>query len=522
VSTPGLSFPFGRGVVTLAADGQILGVRAGAGDSPSYLAGGGDVVVNRTGQTVAWSSPTLSADIDEAEYGFCDAAGLDLVVRHSFGAGWGIRIALTNQGDEDLELQPSRLVWEPRHDYPAWVLAAGVTGAAAIQPPSGTGPLLGGRLTMGSCDFADPAGLGFGPLTLAPGARYVISWQWDWYRTPRAFDHGTSLGVPRRFYVPVEQSVAIASDLDEAVVAPGVHLEPVRGQLELSSAVAGRFAVAVSSARGVTRYDVEWVDSREVRLEAAADEAMRQPASAAGVVQLADVDAALVIQWAVTRGDIAHPYPAEDALEVFTASVAETGVADPRVAAFLCGEFERTGDGELVELATRWLLQTSAVQPGLGLAGTRICLARILMGRPVAPITDHLARLARTPGPDRSLWEQAAALELSLLTMAHPAPNRSEVRRVIAELTALGPWLGAGLKGWPVHPLGPDALSYLTAVLALTSEELSAAMRRRWGVSARELAEDVLAAALAGLVGEPIRPAHGWLVLGGPATDGGG
>ena len=93
---------------------------------------------------------------------------------------------------------------------------------------------------------------------------------------------------------------------------------------------------------------------------------------------------------------------------------------------------------------------------------------------------------------------------------------------MIAALTALGPWLGAGLKGRPVHPLGPDALSYLAAVLALTSEELSTAMRRRWGVSARELAEDVLAAALAGLAGEPIRPAHGWLVLGGPSADGGG
>ena len=143
------------------------------------------------------------------------------------------------------------------------MLAAGVTGAAVIQPSGGTGPLLGGRLTMGSCDFADTAGLGVGPLSLAPGARYVISWLWDWYRTARAFDQGTSPGVPRRFYLPVDQSVAIASDLDEAVVAPGVHLEPVRGQLELSSAVAGRFTVAVSSARGVTRYDIEWVDSRE-------------------------------------------------------------------------------------------------------------------------------------------------------------------------------------------------------------------------------------------------------------------
>ena len=62
------------------------------------------MVVDRSGRTVAWSSPSLSVDIDEAEYSFRAAAGLGLVVRHSFGAGWGIRIALTNQGDDDLEL----------------------------------------------------------------------------------------------------------------------------------------------------------------------------------------------------------------------------------------------------------------------------------------------------------------------------------------------------------------------------------------------------------------------------------
>ncbi len=79
---------------------------------------------------------------------------------------------------------------------------------------------------------------------------------------------------------------------------------------------------------------------------------------------------------------------------------------------------------------------------------------------------------------------------------------------MIAALTAVGPWLGAGLKGRPVRPLGPDALGYLAAVLALTSEELSTAMRRRWGVSARELAEDALAEALrrAGGAADPTRP----------------
>ncbi len=281
VSTPGLSFPLGRGVVTLAADGQILGVRGADGGSPSYLAGGGDVVVDRSGRAVAWSSPSLSVDVDEAEYSYRAAAGLGLVVRHSFAAGWGIRIALTNQGDDDLELQScaADLGASPRPSG----LGAGRWGhrARAVIQPSGRYGSTARRPTHdGQLRFRRHRRTRVSVRSRWPRVAVTsCSWLWDWYRTPRAFDHGMSLGVPRRFYLPVDQSVAIASDLDEAVVAPGVHLEPVRGQLELSSAVAGRFTVAVSSARGVTRYDIEWVDSREVRLEAAADEAM----AAAGV-----------------------------------------------------------------------------------------------------------------------------------------------------------------------------------------------------------------------------------------------
>jgi len=157
----------------------------------------------------------------------------------------------------------------------------------------------------------------------------------------------------------------------------------------------------------------------------------------------------------------------------------------------------------------------------VGLAGARICLSRILTDRPVAAVTDHLARLARTPPAGRSLLDQAAVLELNLLTMARPA-GRSDLRRVTAVLAAVGPWLGAGLKGRAVRPLSPDARAYLAAVLALTSEEISSSMRRGWGTSARELGDDALAEAMAGLAGQPARPAHGWLVLGGPAADDGG
>ena len=353
VPAPRLTFPFGAGAVTVAEDGRISHVVAepeardtARGTTPlnprkaSYLASGGEVIATLAGRTVEWSAPTVAADVDEVEFGYGSAGDLRLMVRHAFTTGWGVRILLTNPGGAELELSSCVLTWEPRLDHPAWVLAAGVTGAMAIQPPDGTGPLLGGRLTMGTCSAAGPEGLEIGPVSLRPGGRYVVAWQWDWYRTARAFDQGWAPSVPRRFYLPVDQAVAIASDPDEAVVADGVHLEPVRGQLELSSAVAGQFEISVNSARGVTRYHLDWVDPPEDVLEAAAVEAMAQPTSGAGLVRLADVDAALVVQWAVIRGSFPHPYPAEDALEVFAAGLADNEAADPRLAGFLCGEFE--------------------------------------------------------------------------------------------------------------------------------------------------------------------------------------
>ena len=148
------------------------------------------MIATLAGRAVEWSTPTVAADVDEVEFGYRSAVGLGLMVRHAFTTGWGVRIVLSNLGDAELELPSCVLTWEPRLDHPAWVLAAGVAGAMAIQPPGGTGPLLGGRLTMGTCAAAGPDGLGFGPLSLGPGSRYVVAWQWDWYRTARAFDQG--------------------------------------------------------------------------------------------------------------------------------------------------------------------------------------------------------------------------------------------------------------------------------------------------------------------------------------------
>ena len=118
VPTPGLTFPFGPGAVTVAEDGRILAVQADPAGL-SYLTGGGQVVATLAGRAVEWSTPTVAADVDEVEFGYRSAVGLGLVVRHAFTTGWGLRIVLSNLGDAELELPSSALAWEPRSDHPA-------------------------------------------------------------------------------------------------------------------------------------------------------------------------------------------------------------------------------------------------------------------------------------------------------------------------------------------------------------------------------------------------------------------
>ena len=77
----------------------------------------------------------MAADVDEVEFGFAAAEGLGLVVRHSFAADWGVRVAFVNHTLEPLSLG-AELAWAPAPECPAWALAAGVTGAYAI-PGSG-------------------------------------------------------------------------------------------------------------------------------------------------------------------------------------------------------------------------------------------------------------------------------------------------------------------------------------------------------------------------------------------------
>jgi hypothetical protein len=157
------------------------------------------------------------------------------------------------------------------------------------------------------------------------------------------------------------------------------------------------------------------------------------------------------------------------------------------------------------------------------MAATELCLARLLLGQPVAPVLDHLTDLAREadqPPLTSPLVEQAALLELEIVTMARAEPpGRPEgaAATVTSRVAALGGWVGAGLKGRAVPPVPVEALAHLASVLALLPEHLSAELRPLWGCSAHELGRRGQAEALGRLGCGPAGTALSWLVLGARA-----
>ena len=87
----------------------------------------------------------------------------------------------------------------------------------------------------------------------------MVQWRWNWFDHPQAFHQDRFVDVPRDLVLPVSDTARIAADDDEAVVAPGAEVARRGGQLELSSMGPGAVTAQLSSRRGVTRYEIEWV-----------------------------------------------------------------------------------------------------------------------------------------------------------------------------------------------------------------------------------------------------------------------
>ena len=510
-------FRWGRAEVVFDGAGTVTAARHDADPADSYLSSAGEVRVTTGGAEVVWSPAEVGLDADEVEV-VRRSGDLRLVVRHSFAAGWGVRVTLSNAGPVARQLDQVSITWRWPPNRPAWAVAAGATGSLALLAADGVGPLLGGVLRHGTVQRIDADGLQLGSVRLEPKGRYVEQWQWDFHDSPRAFEQTLRPGVPRRLDITLDEVVALTADEDEALVlAPGLHAETVRDTVELTAAAAGRYRVEARSARGVTAYEVGVGDPLETVLADTAAEVLVGPYSKANVLDLPDVDAALVVQRAYARRlEYPESYAAEDGLDRYGARLPEPGPFDPKTISFLCGQHTRVRDPEPLSWATRGVLSTQWPEPGLGLAATQVCLARLLVGRSVAPVMDHLRYLAAESAgllapsavPRR---EQAALLELEVVTMPHAGPVPATV---LARAAALGSWLGAGLRGRAVPPLPPSELAHLAAVLALLPESVSVELGERWGATAHELAHRARAEVLVRVTGTRVGPAHGWLVLG--------
>jgi hypothetical protein len=515
VPTPRLTFPLGPGHVVLRPDGAISAVVADSGSAGSYLDGGGRVAVRIDGVPVEWPDVSVAVDVDEVELHHIGRTDLDLQVRHSFTGGWTIRTTFLNQSLEPLSLQ-AELAWEPAADRPARALAAGATGAYAVPPADGTGPLLGGELVLGTCDAISAEGIGFGRFTLHPLERRVVQWRWDWFADARAFS-ARFPGVPSELVLATGEVAQIAANDDEAVVAPGGDLTRRGGHLEFSATVPQAVAVQVSSRRGVTEYEVEWVAPLDELLIEVGEILAAGPRSRTGLLQLADVDAAMVLQRLLAVGGAGDPDESDDALRLFSSRLEGYRFPDGRGVGFLCGEFERLGEEELLERATTALLALPDAVPGVGLATVQVCVARLLLGWPVEHLLVRLQALSAATdlGAEHGL-DCAVSLELALVGGSRfaDAVNPDEHQRLEAWSTRIGARLGAGLLGRPVRPLPVDQQAYLATVLGLLPESLAYRMQPEWGCRLHDAARRTEAEVLVELRGQRPRPAHSWLIMG--------
>jgi hypothetical protein len=515
VPAPGLSFPLGPGTVALRPDGTIAGVWAEARSATSYLEGGGRVAVWIDGAEVERSEPTVSIDVDEAEFRYLGRADLGMVVRHSFTAGWAIRVSFVNHTMQPLTLG-AELAWQPAPTSPARALAAGATAAYAIPWPDGTVPVLGGELVLGTCDAISAKGIGLGPITLGPLGRHVVQWRWDLFDRALAFGHARFPSVPHDLVLLVGDLTLIAADDDEAVVTPGLDLARRGGELELLSSVPQRVAVQVSSSRGVTDYDMEWVVPLDEMLIDIGEPLLAGPRNRAGLLRLADLDAAMVAQRLLTVGAAGAPDDADDALRLFSSRMEQSAVTDGRGVAFLCGEFERLGEEDLLERATAALLELADPVPGLGLATVQVCTARLTLGWPVEPLLTRLRALSAADDPGADVGHTAIALELSLVAAPRSVGTvgLDDLQRAEEWSTRVGDGLGAGLLGRPIRPLPVDKQAYLATVLGLLPEPLGSRVRHDWACRPHDVARRAQAEVLAQLVRRPPRPAHSWLIMG--------
>jgi hypothetical protein len=471
-----------------------------------------------------WSSTGLVIDDDEVESTFTGDGGLELTVRHTFVAGWQFRCALQNSSVETRSVRlllPLALGAETV----GWAVAEGSEAELFVQPKDGRGLILAGRLRQGSVERIDPDGLVLPEVNLEPRSRYVLGWEWDWLPRAAAYVRKRPTIHPRASTVVRGDVVVVPGGPDVAIVpsADVVLASSSSAAYELCSVEPLIAQIELRSARGLRRLQVQWTPTPGELLREAANGLLAVPPGPVGVVGLPGLPEALTVQWALGAETLDAPDDAADALDLFTARLftgpliaahADQGLA----ALYLIGEYERSGDRDLLEAATRQALGATRPVPGLGLAASRVSLARVALGLSPQSIMDHLLRLAhRAPTTGAELDGLASVAELLALTRSVEtlsAPTAAVGGDALLELVgAFGATLGAGLPGGPVRPLPGGELGHLLTVLRMLPDAVAERGGRTWGLSASDLGEQRVPMLIAGLLGREVDAGHVWLAL---------
>lgn len=502
-------------VLRLDARGTIVTASGPDPDGVSWLTGCGGLTVTAGDGPVPLGAAHVAVDVDEVEVER-SGGGLRTVVRHSVEQAWTVRVVLANESATTLTLEQIRVGWRAAPGTVVTALAAGARATYGVQPASGDGPVLVGRLRSGAQQGVDDGGLLLGPLALAPHTRWAVQWRWE--VVPDVGRAAARSDLPRTTWFDLGQSVVLPAGPDVAVVAPGLAVELEDDRVEVAAVEPGSYAVELRSARGTTAYELTWAPDLDALVDARAQALLAGPTSPAGTVRLDNAAAGLVVQDALARRTVGSPDELTDALELVAGELvaalddADPGeTVDPLTLAFLAREADRSAGAGLLDAATSCLLGATSPAPGLGLAGVGLALARVRSGRGATELVAHLAALqAAAEVPD-------GGLEIALLLRPRDADADAD-EGVVAALRRLGAALGAGLPGRVVPGVEPERLAYAATLLALVDEPTGQRLRHRWGITASELARRAAAEARARLTtaedGPAGRRALAWLVLG--------
>lgn len=515
-------FRCGPATITLDDQGSVVRVSHDRDPDETWLVGGGVPEVVVAAQPLDWTFEELVIDLDEVEIER-SCWPLSATVRHVFAERWGVQLTLQNLSDRSVAIDSCSLSWRSDPRRAAWALAAGAAGAYALSPldaasldtSDGRGLIFGGVLAGGTCDDIDADALRSDPITMAPGGLQVLRWNWDWFESPADFTATRHRDVPWTFYRQTGELIRITSDADTAIVITGDGLAEVERsaeEVDLEACGEGRSVVELSSARGTTRYSIQVPKRQAMLVSRAADDALRGPSTAAGVVKLADVHAALAVQQALLGGDVDDRVGAEDALELFLARRLENLPTDPLLTSFAATEAERTGEPDLLRAAIGWWAGPSGFIPGLGLALGPLYLAALTQGLAAPQLPRWWGRVESPIGAQSHPIAWAAELEHLMIAGSHP-PGTDQTSRRLQAASAVGSWLGAGFKGTAVRPLPVADVAYLATVLRLCGEDLSGQLTTRWGYGPTEVVERAQAEVRWRIADLPAGAALSWLIL---------